>query len=107
MYKKPMAKMSEGTELPNTTMKVAASAMPGKDMMMSRMRMMTLAMRGRTTAAMAPMMEPTTSAKPVAPRPMTKEYLAPHIRRDITSRPLSSVPNRCAESGAQNEVKIS
>ena len=51
--------------------------------------------------------KPTTSAKPVAPRPMTREYLAPHIRRDITSRPLSSVPNRCAESGAQNEVKIS
>ena len=73
MYKKPIAKMSEGTELPNTTMKVAASAMPGKDMMMSRMRMMTLAMRGRTTAAIAPMMAPKTRAKPVTPRPMTTD----------------------------------
>ena len=99
-----MAKISEGTLLPNTTMKVAASAMPGKDMMMSRMRMMMLEMRWRTTAAMAPMMEPTTSANAVAPKPMVSEYLAPHIRRDKTSRPLSSVPKRCSPLGAVNEV---
>lgn len=37
---------------------------------------------------MAPMMEPTTSANAVAPKPMVSEYLAPHIRRDKTSRPL-------------------
>ena len=47
--------------------------MPGKDMMTSRMRMMTSDTHLRATAAMAPMMEPHTSAKAVAPRPMMSE----------------------------------
>ena len=51
----------------------AARAMPGKDMMMSRMRMMTSETALRETAAMAPMMEPKTSAKAVAPKPMISE----------------------------------
>ena len=73
MYKKPIAKMSEGTELPNTSTNVAASAIPGKDMMTSRMRMMTSDTHLRATAATAPMMEPHTRAKAVAPRPMISE----------------------------------
>ncbi|WP_270298228.1 hypothetical protein [Eggerthella sinensis] len=68
-----MAKMSEGTELPNTSTNVAASAMPGKDMTTSMMRMMTSDTHLRDTAAIAPMMEPQMSAKVVAPRPMMSE----------------------------------
>ncbi len=95
-----MAKMSEGTELPNTMTKVAANAMPGKDMMISRMRMMRLDSHGRTIAAREPMIEPKISANVVAPRPMTREYRAPYIMRERTSRPLSSVPKGNVPSGA-------
>ena len=107
MYKKPMAKISEGSELPNTMTNVAANAMPGNDMMMSRMRIIRLESQLRTTAATAPMIEPSMSAKAVAPRPMTSEYLPPYIMRDRTSRPLSSVPKRCSGVGAWRAVKIS
>ena len=72
-YRKPIAKMSEGTELPNTMTNVAASAMPGNDMTTSRMRMMTSDIHLRDTAAIDPMIEPSTSANAVAPRPMTSE----------------------------------
>ena len=68
-----MARMSEGSELPNTVTNTAAKAMPGNDMTTSRMRMMTSDTHLRDTAAMEPMMEPHTSAKPVAHRPMTSE----------------------------------
>ena len=73
MYKKPMAKMRVGSELPNTTTKVAARAMPGNDMMTSRTRMMTSETPLRATAAMEPIIEPQTKAKAVAPRPITRE----------------------------------
>ena len=63
MYKKPIAKMSEGMLVPNTTTKVAASAMPGKDMTTSRTRMMTSETHLRETAARAPMMEPHTESE--------------------------------------------
>ena len=72
-YRMPIARMSEGSELPNTTTNVAASAMPGNDMSTSRMRMMTSDTHLRVTAAMAPMIEPRISANAVAPRPMTSE----------------------------------
>ena len=65
--------MIEGSELPNTMTNVAASAMPGNDMMMSRTRMMMLEIHERVTAARAPMMEPNTRANAVAPRPITSE----------------------------------
>ena len=87
-----MARTSVGRFWPNTMMSVAARAMPGKDMMMSMMRMMTSEIHLRDTAAIEPMMEPTTRANAVAPRPMTSEVRAPTIMRDKTSRPLLSVP---------------
>ena len=68
-----MAKMSEGTELPNAMTNVAARAMPGKDMTTSSTRMMTSDTHLRDTAATAPMMEPQMSANAVAPRPMMSE----------------------------------
>ena len=68
-----IAKMSEGTELPNAMTNVAARAMPGKDMTTSSTRMMTSDTHLRDTAATAPMMEPHTRAKAVAPRPMISE----------------------------------
>ena len=73
VYMKPMAKMIEGTELPRIVTKTAASAMPGMDMIMSRMRMTTSETALRLTAAMAPMTEPQTSAMAVAPKPMISE----------------------------------
>ena len=76
-------------------------------MMMSRILIMRFESQGRTTAAIEPMIEPMTSAKDVAPRPMTSEYLAPYIILDNTSRPLSSVPKRKVPSGAWRAVKIS
>ena len=53
--------------------KVAARAMPGKDMMTSRMRMMTSETHLRETAAIEPMIEPRINANAVAPRPMISE----------------------------------
>mgnify|MGYP007091922289 CR=1 FL=1 len=73
VYMKPMEKMIAGTELPRISTRTAASAIPGTDMMMSRMRMMTSETPLRATAAMAPTMEPHTSANRVAPKPMIRE----------------------------------
>ena len=73
MYRKPMAKISVASELPNAMTNVAAKAMPGNDMMTSSTRMMTSLTHLRDTAAIAPMIEPHTSAKPVAPMPMMSE----------------------------------
>ena len=74
VYIKPMAKMIEGTLLPRIETKTAASAMPGNDMMMSSTRMMTSETAFLETAAIAPIIEPHSSAIPVAPKPMTSEY---------------------------------
>ena len=73
MYKKPIAKISEGMDAPKDSTNVAARAMPGKDITMSQMRMMTSETHLRDTAAIAPTMEPATSANAVAPRPITNE----------------------------------
>ncbi len=73
VYMKPMEKMIEPMLLPRMDTNTAASAMPGKDMMMSRTRMITSDTHLRETAAMAPMTEPQTSAMRVAPKPMTSE----------------------------------
>ena len=68
-----MAKIREGTVLPNTITNVAAKAMPGKDMMTSRMRMITSETHLRATAAIEPMIEPKIKANAVAPKPITSE----------------------------------
>ena len=73
VYMKPIEKMIDGTELPRMVTKTAARAMPGTDMMTSRMRMMVSETALRETAARAPRMEPSTSAMNVAPKPMTSE----------------------------------
>ena len=57
--------------------RMAASAMPGIDMMTSSTRMMTSETALRATAATAPMIEPRTSANSVAPKPITSEYWPP------------------------------
>ena len=106
MYRKPIAKMSEGIDAPKERTNVAARAMPGKDMTMSQMRMMTSETHFRDTAAIAPTMDPTTSANAVAPRPIVSEYRAPYIIRESTSRPLSSVPNKNCPSGAWRASKM-
>ena len=72
-YMTPMATIKDGTVRPQTTTSVAASAMPGNDMMMSMMRMMTSDTHLRLTAAIAPKIAPKTKAKTVAPKPMTSE----------------------------------
>ena len=69
----PIATMSEGIEAPMTMTTVAASAMPGKDMMTSMTRMMTSEIQVRVTAASAPMMAPKNRANAVDPRPMSRE----------------------------------
>ena len=73
VYMKPIAKMIEPTELPRIVTNTAASAMPGMDMMMSRMRMTTSDTHLRLTAATAPTIVPSTSAMSVAPKPMISE----------------------------------
>ena len=77
VYMKPMAKMMAGRLLPRMVTKTAARAMPGTDMMMSSTRMMTSDTALRETAAMAPTIEPHTSAMAVAPKPMSSEYWPP------------------------------
>ena len=77
VYMKPMEKMMAGTELPRMVTSTAARAMPGTDMMMSRMRMMTSETALRETAARAPTMEPSTRAKSTEPKPMTSEMRPP------------------------------
>ena len=106
MYMKPIEKMIAGTDLPRMVTRTAARAMPGTDMMMSRMRMMTSDTHLRETAATAPMMEPVTSANSVAPKPMTSEMRPPYNMRDRMSRPLSSVPKMCAPVGAWRAMSI-
>ena len=73
VYIKPMAKIIDGTELPRMETKTAARAMPGMDMMMSRIRMIVSETALRETAARAPTMEPQTRAMAVAPKPMISE----------------------------------
>ena len=51
----------------------AARAMPGMDMMMSRIRMIISETDLRETAARAPTTEPQTRAMAVAPKPMISE----------------------------------
>ncbi len=68
-----MATISEGMDAPITMTTVAASAMPGKDMMTSMMRMMTSEIQVRVTAARAPMIAPKKRANAVDPKPMSRE----------------------------------
>ena len=65
--------MMTGRVLPNTETNTAASAMPGKDMMMSMQRMITSEIHLRETAASAPKIAPKKSAKAVAAKPITSE----------------------------------
>ena len=53
--------------------KTAARAMPGMDIMISRMRMIASETDLRETAARAPTTEPQTRAIAVAPKPMISE----------------------------------
>ena len=53
--------------------KTAARAMPGMDMMMSKIRMIVSETALRETAARAPTTEPQTRAMAVAPKPMISE----------------------------------
>ena len=76
-----MAEINEGRLLPKTMTNVAAKAIPGNDMMMSRIRMMTSEIHLRETAASEPMIEPHTSANAVAPRPMVSGNRAIHHAR--------------------------
>ena len=73
VYIKPIAKMIDGTELPKMETNTAARAMPGMDMMMSRIRMIVSETALRETAARAPTTEPQTRAMAVAPKPMISE----------------------------------
>lgn len=84
---------------PSTATNTAASAMPGIDMTMSISRMMISETHARLTAAIAPMIEPRTSANAIDDKPMTSEYRAPKMTRVSTSRPRLSVPNRWAPVG--------
>ena len=72
----------------------AASAMPGKLMTMSRMRMSTSETTLPAVAAIEPSTAAATSARPVAARPTISETRAPKTMREKTSRPGSSVPNQ-------------
>ena len=72
-----MVMMMTGRELPNTATKTAARAMPGKDMMMSRMRITTSETHLFETAAMEPKIAAQARAKRVAQIPMMSEMREP------------------------------
>ena len=59
--------------LPRMETKTAARAMPGMDMMMSKIRMIVSETALRETAARAPTTEPQTRAMAVAPKPIISE----------------------------------
>src|SRR5699024_9534197 len=99
-YRKPIAKMITGSELPNTATNTAASAMPGKDMITSRMRISTSEASLAAVAAIEPITAATTRAPAVAARPITSEERVPWRMRENTSRPIRSVPNQCSPLGA-------
>gem|GEM_PF-5930675 len=68
-----MVAIKMGSERPNTATKTAASAMPGKDMMMSNTRIKISAVHFLAVAAIEPSTRATNNAKPVAPKPMVRE----------------------------------
>src|SRR5690625_3905744 len=92
--------MITGSELQNTATNTAASAMPGKDMITSRMRISTSEASFAAVAAIEPITAATTRAPAVAARPITSEERVPWRMRENTSRPIRSVPNQCSPLGA-------
>ena len=72
-----MEKIRIGIELPNTAMNTAASAIPGKDMMMSSTRIRVSETQRELTAAMEPRTAAHASANSVAQMPMVREIRAP------------------------------
>ena len=68
-----MVKMMTGTLGPKTATSTAASAIGGKDMTTSSVRITDSSASLREVAASAPRAEPRTRASRVAPRPMTRE----------------------------------
>jgi len=98
--------MSTGTELPKTATKTAASAMPGKLMTMSRMRMSTSDTTLPAVAAIEPRTAAASRAPAVAHRPMSSEVRAPWTTREKMSRPMASVPNQCAPLGGCTGVPV-
>ena len=77
MYRNAIVSTRIGVELPNTATNTAASAIPGKDMMMSMIRMRTSETALFAVAAIEPRIAAATSATAVAPIPMTRENREP------------------------------
>lgn len=72
-YNIPIAKTIDGSEFPKVKTKIAAKAIPGKDINTSMILIITSPIHFRVTAAIEPIIEPKIKAKTVAPRPMTNE----------------------------------
>ena len=94
-------------DCPRIVTNTVASAIPGTDIKISTTLMISSDIHGRVTAAAAPISAPTISAKSTDDRPMTREYRAPYITRENTSRPRLSVPNQCSALGDSNFMVIS
>ena len=101
-----MARMMTGNEVPKTATNTAASAMPGKDMITSRTRMRISDGQRAAVAAKEPSSDATTSAMPVAHRPMSSDDRAPWRTREKMSRPMASVPMRCSMLGGCTGVPV-
>ena len=78
--------------MPSEASSAAASAMPGKAMSMSMIRMMVSFAHLALVAASAPSRPPTTKARTTEPMPISSEDWAPKSRREKMSRPSLSVP---------------
>ena len=105
-YRKPIAKISTGREVPNTATNTAARAMPGKDMITSSARIRNSEGSFAAVAAKEPRIIAASSAAPVANRPISSEAREPWITREKMSRPMASVPIQCSALGGSTGVPV-
>ena len=77
-----------------------ASTRPGKEIIISAIRMITPSTIPPKYPAITPRNVPITKITATRHNVMTREVLVPKITRDSKSRPSLSVPNGCAELGA-------
>ena len=103
---KPIAKISTGSEVPNTATNTAASAMPGKDITTSSVRITISEAYFEAVAAKEPITAAATSAPAVAARPISREERVPWATREKMSRPIASVPIQCSAPGGCTGVPV-
>src|SRR5215813_10805234 len=97
--KMALATITLARPVPRAAMMARARKMPGKAIMMSTSRMITMSGQRPTYPAHTPNAVPTRRARPTAAIWIWSEIRAPYRTRESTSRPSSSVPSQCSALG--------